>query len=205
MTELSLTLTVEPDYIKKDKIERRQTLENRQQLNQFLAAIERRAFQIALISTRNPDDALELVQEAMLKLVEKYHSRPEEEWSPLFYRILSSKINDWYRKQNVRNRWLSWLPSRQLNPELNYDPIDNAKSPTKGPASELRQKEATTQLIKHLEKLSPRQQQAFLLRAWEGMSVEETAFAMKCSEGSVKTHYSRAIHHLREQLEEYRE
>ncbi len=203
MTELALTLTTEPDYINAKKQCRRKPLENRQQLNDFLASVERRAFQIARLATNNPDDALELVQEAMMKLVEKYHHKPDNEWTPLFYRILNSKINDWYRKQSLRNRWFVWWNKISPKDWGSVDLIENSAAPNSSPANSAQQSEATRQLLIELKALSPRQQQAFLLRAWEGMSIEETAFAMGCSEGSVKTHYSRAVHALRDQLEEF--
>jgi RNA polymerase sigma-70 factor (ECF subfamily) len=203
MSGLSLTLAGRPDY-KSNKINtRRCVLENREQLDQFLASIERKAFRIAQIATSNPDDALELVQESMMKLVENYASKPENEWTPLFYRILNSKINDWYRKQSVRNRWMSWFTGT-VKDDVHTDPIENAPDLDQhSPSEALEQQQATHKIIEHLQKLSPRQQQAFLLRAWEGLSVEETAFAMGCTEGSVKTHFSRAVHTLRQQLEEF--
>ena len=136
----------------------------------------------------------------MMKLVEKYANKAESDWPPLFYRILSSKINDWYRKQGTRNRWLSWLP--RLAADSDYDPIAESADTGKNPEQLLAHNRNTEQLITQLQTLSPRQQQAFLLRAWEGLSVEETAFAMGCTTGSVKTHYSRAVHGLRLQLEE---
>ena len=179
---------------------RRAVLENRDQLNQFLATIERKALRIAQVATGNIDDALEIVQEAMMKLVEKYSAKPDNEWPPLFYRILNSKINDWYRKQGTRNRWLSWLP--KLSSDSDYDPIAESPDTGKNPEQMLDHNRNTDALISQLRTLSPRQQQAFLLRAWEGLSVEETAFAMKCTAGSVKTHYSRAVHGLRSQLED---
>lgn len=203
MTGLSLTLGLQPDYNSSKTATGRQVLENREQLDRFLASVERKAFRIAHIATSNPDDALELVQESMMKLVENYANKPETEWTPLFYRILSSKINDWYRKQSVRNRWMSWFSSAQRE-ESQLDPIENAPDIQQhSPDESLEQFQATDKLIEHLQQLSPRQQQAFLLRAWEGLSVEETAFAMGCTQGSVKTHYSRAVHTLKQQLEEF--
>lgn len=170
-------------------------------LDQFLKSVQNRAFRIAQIATRNPEDALDLVQDAMFKLVEKYAQRPAEEWTPLFYRILTSRINDWHRRNTVRNRHRSWLSHDE---ESNEDPIQTAedrfgKQPHKD--SEIDQSMGTLQ--RALEKLPQRQQQAFLLRAWEGLDVKQTAAAMSCAEGSVKTHYSRAIHFLRAELGEH--
>ena len=170
-------------------------------LDNFLKSVQNRAVRIAQIATRNPEDALDLVQDAMFKLVEKYAQRPEEEWTPLFYRILTSRINDWHRRNTVRNRHRSWLSSDE---DSNEDPIQTAEDqfgqqPDKD--SEIGQGMDTLQ--KALEKLPQRQQQAFLLRAWEGLDVKQTAVAMSCAEGSVKTHYSRAIHFLRAELGEH--
>ncbi|MEX2131731.1 MAG: RNA polymerase sigma factor [Pseudohongiellaceae bacterium] len=170
-------------------------------LDSFLAGIQGRAFRMAQIATRNTDDALDLVQDAMFKLVEKYSDRREEEWAPLFYRILQSRINDWHRRNKVRNRFRSWLGSDEENEE---DPIQTAKDENaRSPETEVLTGLSMEKLQSALENLPLRQQQAFLLRAWEGLDVKQTAIAMSCAEGSVKTHYSRAIHTLREQLDEY--
>lgn len=177
------------------------------QLNDFLEQSEQRAYQMALYASKNPDDALDIVQEAMMTLAQKYADKPSQEWGPLFQRILQSKIHDWYRRQNVRHRWRGLLPfgnkeNRDDNP--NSNPIDNVAEPknTK-PDDSLSQSRAMAILDEAVKNLPQRQQQAFLLRNWEGLSVEDTAAAMGCSQGSVKTHYSRAVHSLRTQLEEH--
>jgi RNA polymerase sigma-70 factor (ECF subfamily) len=173
-------------------------LDNSQQLDQFLAGIQGRAFRMARIATGNSDDALDLVQDAMFKLVEKYSEKPENEWSPLFYRILQSRINDYYRRNQVRNRHRTYLTSIDENGE---DPIQTAKDESSHtPEAEFQAESGIQKLQELLENLPLRQQQAFLLRAWEGLDVKQTAQAMSCAEGSVKTHYSRAIHTLRDKL-----
>ena len=128
-------------------------------MEEFLKGIERRAFQMTKISTNRYEDALDIVQETMFKMVEKYASKPVQEWKPLFYRILNNKITDHYRR------------------------IDR--------------------LAEGVKQLAKRQREAFLLRSWEGLSTRETAYAMGCTEGSVKTHYSRALEKLRDQMDEY--
>ncbi len=154
---------------------------------------------MARIATGNEDDALELVQEAMLSLVQRYAARDEQEWGPLFHRILQSRIRDWYRRSKVRNRFRVWF-SRDADED---DPLENQPDPAADePLQQLESERFGEMLEKALGELPNRQQQAFLLRAWEGLSVEETAEAMGISAGSVKTHYSRAVHTLREQLEE---
>jgi RNA polymerase sigma-70 factor (ECF subfamily) len=170
-------------------------------LDKFLKSVQNRAFRIAQIATRNPEDALDLVQEAMFKLVEKYAQRPAEEWPPLFYRILTSRINDWHRRNIVRNRHRSWLNDDE---DRNEDPVQAAEDQFgQRPDKDSEIDQGMDKLQRALEKLPQRQQQAFLLRAWEGLDVKQTAAAMSCAEGSVKTHYSRAIHFLREELGEY--
>ncbi len=167
-------------------------------LDRFLQSVQNRAFRIAQIATGNPEDALDLVQDAMFKLVEKYSDREESEWTPLFYRILSSRINDWYRRNGVRNRYRTHLYADEESKE---DPIQTAPDQYgKRPESESETDQSMIRLQQALEQLPPRQQQAFLFRAWEGLDVKQTAAAMSCAEGSVKTHYSRAIHALRDAL-----
>lgn len=153
---------------------------------------------MAQIATSSSDDALDLVQEAMFKLVEKYRDQDPGEWTPLFYRILHNRIHDWYRRNSVRNRYHQDLPA---NDESDTDPIQNAKDERGNtPEQNVVLEFSMERLQQLLEKLPLRQQQAFLLRAWEGLDTRQTAQAMSCSEGSVKTHYSRAIHTLRLKL-----
>jgi RNA polymerase sigma-70 factor (ECF subfamily) len=169
-------------------------------MQRFLAAIEGRAFRIAQFATRNRDDALDLVQEAMMKLVQKYAERDESEWSALFYTILQSRIRDWHRRQSVRNRFRHWF---------NYDEEDDEEDMlqqlpaevTSDPAIQLGNEQFLTQLDIELGALPYRQQQVFLLRVWEGLDVAETAEVMACSESAVKTHYARALEKLRGKLE----
>ncbi len=168
-------------------------------LDQFLISVERRAFKIAQLGLRNDADALDAVQDAMMKLVQSYAGRPEPEWRPLFYRILANRIRDVQRRRTVRGRIMSWLPAREAEDD-EFDPIDQAASPDPGPAKRLELDEAIGVLEAAIAGLPPRQQQAFLLRNFEGLDVGETASAMGCSEGSVKTHYFRALENLRARL-----
>lgn len=176
---------------------------NQHAMNNFLAKVEGRALRIAEIATGNRDDALDLVQEAMMKLVQRYGQKEETDWGPLFHRILQSGIRDWYRRQRVRNRFRSWLGLSSS--EAESDPIANhSDRPALGPSARLEADDFSIELEAALNALPLRQQQAFLLRTWEGFNVAQTAHVMGCSQGSVKTHYSRAIHRLREQMEEFR-
>lgn len=181
---------------------REQDLMTSRALEQFLASVEKRAFKIAQLGLRNDDDALDAVQDAMMKLVQSYASRSHEEWRPLFYRILANRVHDMQRRRTVRGRIMAWLPSRDAEDEEDFDPIAQAPSPDLTPARRLELDEAIDTLEVAIQELPPRQQQAFLLRNFEGLDVAETASAMGCSEGSVKTHYFRALETLRARLGE---
>jgi RNA polymerase sigma-70 factor (ECF subfamily) len=180
-----------------------QTLQRERQLNQFLAEVERRALRIAEIAVRDRDEALDLVQIAMIKLARNYIDRPIAEWTPLFYRILQNGIRDWHRRQNVRNRVMVFF-SRTSREESDYDPIAAAPDPAgRTPDEQLQSRQAIAELELAVGDLPTRQREAFMLRTFEGLDVAGTAAAMGCSQGSVKTHYSRAIHKLREALGEH--
>jgi RNA polymerase sigma-70 factor (ECF subfamily) len=171
-------------------------------LDQFLSSVEKRAFKIAQLGLRNEDDALDAVQDAMMKLVQSYSARPVDEWRPLFYRILANRIRDMQRRRTVRGRIMAWLPVRESEDDEEYDAIAQAPSHDAEPAKRLELDEAIGVLETAVAELPPRQQQAFLLRNFEGLDVNQTASAMGCSEGSVKTHYFRALESLRSKLGE---
>src|SRR5262245_25746999 len=153
-------------------------------LNQFLASVELKAFRIAQIALRQQDDALDVVQDAMLQLARAYGERPEAEWKPLFYRILENRIRDVQRRRMVRNRVMAWLPFRRNeDDEERPDPIEQAASHDLPPSVQLELEEAMGVLEKAIGELPKRQRQAFLLRTLEGLDVAETAAAMGCSEG----------------------
>jgi len=178
-------------------------LEYTKDLEKFLAEIERRAFRMAQVALRDPDDAMDVVQDAMLKLARNYAARPSAEWRPLFYRILENGIRDLQRRRSVRKRFMAWLPSAKQDPDNEaQDPLDSVADAGPAIPERLMQAEAMVKLEASLRALPARQREAFMLRNFEGMDVAETASAMACSEGSVKTHYSRAVHALREQLGE---
>lgn len=184
----------------REKTTRTETLQRERQLNQFLAEVERRALRIAEIGVRNRDDALDLVQDAMIKLVRNYSDRPDSEWAPLFYRILQNGVRDWQRRQKVRNRVMVWF-GRGASGEDGYDIVANTPDPAgRSPDQELQTQEAMRRLELSIAELPGRQREAFTLRTFEGLDVADTAVAMGCSQGSVKTHHSRAIHALRDKL-----
>ena len=177
----------------------------RQELSDFLASIERRAFKQAVYAVRDDEAALDIVQDAMLKLSEKYSDKPAPELPPLFQRILQNVIHDHFRRQKVRNLWTTLLTSLQSNDSdrdgADFDPLETLLP---GESNETAENAAilveSSQIVRIIEaeiqRLPNRQREAFIMRYWQDMDVAETAAAMGCSEGSVKTHCSRATHTL---------
>lgn len=202
---LSGTLTLDLDHTTYYEQNVGKTLDNREALNHFLASVERRAFRMAEIATSDREHALDIVQDAMMSLVKNYSHKDETEWGPLFHRILQSKIRDWYRRSRTRNSVFSWLRNGKDDDENNnYDPIQRAADTVSlTPDNSADNEHLMDIALDAIRRLPLRQQQAFMLRAWEGMDVRETARAMNCSQGSVKTHYFRATHALKRYLEAY--
>lgn len=180
-------------------------LDNYQTLEQFLKSVERKAFKMAEIAVGNREEALDIVQDTMLTLVQKYATKPSEEWTPLFYKILQSRIRDWYRRHKIRSKWVSLLNFRKSEDDHDSENlIDALADPVAREPSQTVANECSINTLEvAIHALPLRQQQAFLLRSWEGLSVAETASAMGCSQGSIKTHYSRALHTLRSTLEDH--
>jgi RNA polymerase sigma-70 factor (ECF subfamily) len=177
-------------------------LASRTELSSFLAGVERRAYKQAQYAVRDREAALDIVQDAMLRLAEKYGTRPAEELPMLFQRILQNAIRDFFRRQKVRTTWTTLLSALFPNRgEDDADPLDaiaadSRSAPTDGPLEALEQAQLIDLIDVEVKRLPARQRQAFLLRYWEDLDVAETALAMGCSEGSVKTHCSRATHAL---------
>jgi len=172
-------------------------------MNQFLIGVEKKAFGMAKLAVKNTDDALDIVQNSMMTLAKKYANKPEAEWPPLFFRILQNNIRDFYRSSSRYNKRFSLFSSLtgKDNEDLDIANLQPARQADE-PQHRAEIDGATDRLDQALTELPERQRQAFLLRCWEGLSVKQTATSMNCSEGSVKTHYSRAVHKLREELEE---
>jgi len=172
------------------------------ELNQFLSSVERRAYKHAEFAVRDAHVALDIVQDAMLKLAEKYGDKPAEELPLLFQRILQNTIRDHYRRQKVRNAWVTLFSGMQSrHEEEEFDPLDvledsENQSVPAAPDASLQQIQIMAMIEQALVDLPARQREAFLLRYWEGLDTIETAAAMGCTEGSVKTHCSRASHAL---------
>lgn len=177
-------------------------LEYYQDLAGFLAGVEKRAFRMAEIAVGNKDDALDIVQDAMFRLVERYAMCKPEEWGPLFRTILHSRIQDWMRREAVRRRFRIWFATS--GDEDNVDPLQQVVDEQHpGPEKEFQNMRSMEALGHVLRKLPLRQQQAFMLRVFDGLDVEGTAEIMHCTAGSVKTHFSRAVHTLRRELGDY--
>jgi RNA polymerase sigma-70 factor (ECF subfamily) len=177
-------------------------LASRSELSTFLQDVERRAFKQAVFAVREEEAALDIVQDAMLRLAEKYGDRPAAELPLLFHRIMQNAIRDWYRRQKVRSLWTTLLSS--LSPgreDDDQDPLETLEAPegsnsAEAPGVQLERAQVLEIIEQELTRLPERQREAFIMRYWEELDVAETARRMGCSEGSVKTHCSRAAHTL---------
>jgi RNA polymerase sigma-70 factor (ECF subfamily) len=177
------------------------TLEQFADLDAFLKRVEVSAFKIAMVSVRDRDEALDIVQDAMMKLATNYARRPSAEWRPLFFRILKNRIRDWGRRRSVSQRVISFFSGQDGE---DVDPIVAAPGPEgDDPHSQAAGDEAMAALEAALRELSARQREVFMLRNFENLDVAGTAIAMGVTDGSVKTHYSRAVARLRELLGEH--
>ena len=173
----------------------------RQKLNIFLSGVEKPAYRMAVLSIRIEAEALDIVQDAMMRFTSSYSQKPEAQWSPLFYRVLNNRMTDWHRKATVRRRWQSFF-GRSTTDAAGYDVIEHAADlHNHSPSDKIEYEQFGGALEGALKSLPQRQRQAFLLRTWQEFSVKETAQAMGCSEGSVKTHLSRALKSLRSSLQ----
>jgi RNA polymerase sigma-70 factor, ECF subfamily len=178
------------------------------EMSDFLASVERRAFKQAVFAVQEEEAALDIVQDAMLKLAEKYSARPSAELPLLFQRILQNAVRDHFRRTKVRSTWTTLLHSMGLGGEdeegdpLETLEVEEASNIPASPAERLEQSQVMAIIEAAVKTLPDRQREAFLLRYWEELDVSETAKAMGCSEGSVKTHCSRATHALAKILKE---
>lgn len=176
------------------------------ELADFLKSVERRAFRQMAYLVRDEHTALDIVQDAMMKLAEHYWDKPVAEYPMLFQRILQNTIRDFWRKQKVRRAWTSTLSSFVGNEEgEDYDVLEHLATEQSGqigesPEQQLSRTQTMQQIEAALKKLPDRQREAFVLRYWQDMDVAETASLMGCSEGSVKTHCSRAVHAMAKML-----
>jgi RNA polymerase sigma-70 factor, ECF subfamily len=184
------------------RYKRKRPLASRIELSEFLAGVERRAYKQALFAVRDEENALDIVQDSMLKLAESYGAKPIAELPMLFQRILQNTIRDFYRRQKVRSLWTILLSALSPNREdEDSDPLETLETSQDSsfggnPSTNVEKSQLIEIIEKELKELPSRQREAFLLRYWEELDVAETATAMGCSQGSVKTHCSRAAHAL---------
>ena len=181
---------------------RRTTLATPKELSDFLASVERRAFKQCIYAVQEEQAALDIVQDSMMKLAEKYAQRPPAELPLLFQRIMQNTIRDHFRRSKVRSTWTTLLGNLGMGGEDDdADPletleVDDASNVPASPAAQLEQSQVMAAIEDAVKALPERQREAFMLRYWEELDVSETAKVMGCSEGSVKTHCSRATHAL---------
>jgi RNA polymerase sigma-70 factor (ECF subfamily) len=177
-----------------------------QELSDFLRSVEKRAFKRTVYAVRDEDAALDIVQDAMIRLSEKYVDRPVAEWPMLFQRILSNATMDWFRHQKVRNAVVhNFSEFESASDDGDFDLLEalesqDANSGTESSESTFSRVQTLQAIEVEVANLPTRQREAFLMRYWEELDVAETAVAMGCSEGSVKTHCSRAVHALAKAL-----
>lgn len=169
--------------------------EQRARLDAFLASVQVRALRAAEFAVGGRDDALDVVQHAMLELARRYAARPPAEWTPLFHRILQNAILQFHRRRRRQTHWLGWFSTDAAI-------LESVPDPAPGLQLLAEQDEAMSRLERAVRQLPLRQQQVVVLRVWEGLDVAATASAMRCGEGSVKTHLSRALASLRKHLRE---
>jgi len=173
-------------------------------LDQFLKDIEKRAFRMAQLATQCEADALDIVQETMIRLVTKYAHKDPEEWRALFFKILENRILDWHRKQQLIKKIFFWRKPTHDTSE-NDDRSSELVDHHQDVESQLISEQLGEHLLSCITALPLQQQQCFILRSWEGLSIKDTATAMNINENSVKTHYSRAVSklkHLQDELED---
>lgn len=173
------------------------------ELSDFLESVERRAFKQAVYAVRRDEVALDIVQDAMIKLAEKYGDKPAAELPMLFQRILQNTILDFFRREKVRNTWVSLFSGLGNSQEEHEDfdilesyEAEHGSQAAESSADQVERMQVLQVIEDEVQKLPARQREAFLMRYWQDMDVAETAAAMGCSEGSVKTHCSRATHTL---------
>ena len=178
----------------------------REELSDFLAGVERRAFKQAVFAVRDDSHAHDIVQDAMMKIAENYGDRPAAELPLLFTRILQNVIHDFFRRSKVRSTWITLFSSLNPADDPDADPLETLESSEDSKTESTETAFERGQIVGIIEeevaRLPARQREAFLLRYWEDLDVAETAAVMGCSEGSVKTHCSRATHALAKALQE---
>ena len=175
-------------------------------MDAFLASMEKRAYRIAYIGLHDRDEALDVVQDTMMRMFVKYSDKPKTDWRPLFYKVLSNRITDTHRSNTVRKKLQSWFKRDSSDDDSPVDAMDLMPSRVgEQPQNQMQSDKSMSVLERSINSLPMRQQQAFLFRHWEGLSTQETATAMGCTAGSVKTHLSRALDALKTSLQPHYE
>lgn len=172
-------------------------------LDEFFAQIEVRAFRLAQVALGDREEALDSVQDAMERML-GYRDRPVADWHPLFWSILRRRLTDRHRRRAVQQRLLGWLSRPSSDSDDRGDGLDALPDNGRDPAQHIDDERAMARLSQALRRLPTRQREVFLLRVLQGLDVATTAQAMGCTDGSVKTHLSRALAALRTQLEDWR-
>ncbi len=164
------------------------------QLESFLQTVRASALKFATYRCGDEDAALDLLQEAMIGFVDSAEGFPEDAWKNLFYKILQRRITDRFRKNQWRNRLAKMFSLSQKDDEDEpmFEPADHELGEHRYDAGQLHQRYEQA-----LHALPDRQREAYLLRQWQQLSVKQVAEIMECSEGSVKTHLSRAMTNLK--------
>jgi len=180
-------------------------LATERELSDFLKSVEKRAFKRSIYHVRNEESALDIVQDSMMKLAEHYGDKPIEELPMLFQRILSNCTLDWFRRQKTRNALFSNMSDFESGDDGDFDLLETFQladdsERTESAEDTTRRAQVLREIDTQIQELPTRQREAFLMRYWEEMDVAETASAMGCSEGSVKTHCSRAVQSLSKAL-----
>lgn len=175
------------------------------ELSDFLAGVDKRAFKRTLFAVRDEDAALDIVQDSMIRLAERYAERPAAEWPMIFQRILTNATMDWFRRQKVRNAVMQNFSDFHAPEDEDFDLLEALQSVegalgAEGAEGMVSRDQVLRAIEVEIAELPGRQREAFLLRYWEEFDVAETAAAMGCSEGSVKTHCSRAVQALAKAL-----
>lgn len=167
-------------------------------LDEFLRGCQKQAYGIAYLSTKHKSDSLDVIQNTMIAFVKYYHSKPEDQWRPLFYKVLQNKINDHFRSTK---RWFN-IFTNPKDEDSEESLFNRQESQIESPTQYFESDEIKENVSKAISELPERQRQAVIYRLWQGFSVKETAHIMKVSQGSIKTHLSRALSNLKGQLGE---
>ncbi|HNU11967.1 MAG TPA: RNA polymerase sigma factor [Rubrivivax sp.] len=179
---------------------------NDKELTDFFKSVEKRAFKRTYFAVRDEDAALDIVQDSMIRLAERYAGRPPSEWPMLFQRIMSNATMDWFRRQKVRNAVVqNFSDFEGADESEGFDLLGTLQSiegalGAESAADQVARDQVLRTIEEQVMELPARQREAFLLRYWEEFDVAETASLMGCSEGSVKTHCSRAVQALAKAL-----